>query len=79
MNAEIYDILRMAMFGCNSLSIWSEKELADRNQFIEWAIKDSNVLADLPDYTESEVRIMLSEVFDEELKGYRRGIRMVNK
>ena len=71
MNAETYDILRMAMFGCESLSAWSEEELADKEGFIEWAIRDSEVLADFPDYTETEVRIMLEEVFDREMARYR--------
>ena len=74
MTPEEYDACRAAMFGQQSLRVWSEEELADPATFIEWALNEGELRNTLPEYTELQLRRMLAHVFSREVAEYREEI-----
>lgn len=76
MDGRIYEICRAAMFGQDSLSAWTDEDLENKQDFIDWALNVAEIMEQMKldgygEYTREEVAAFLSEVFDEELQEYR--------
>lgn len=71
MDEETYNILRAAMFGQQSLSDWTDEELAKKHEFIEWAMETNDIAREFPDLSKDDVVRMLCDVFENELAEYR--------
>ena len=73
MDDQTYYTLYVAMFGQDNLNSWTDAELSNPNEFIDWAINECHVMDDLPDYSERDVRNMLLSVFNREYRLYKGG------
>lgn len=67
-DAETYETLRAYMFGQELPTTgWSKEDLKHPEEFIDWIFEMFDWQADLPGYTEEDVREMALAVFNHEV------------